>query len=211
MKTAFPYQLYLVLSEQSCTQHHYLYVAEQAILGGVDIVQLREKNATTAQFIEKALRLQDVLSKHNVPLIINDHLEVAQQVHAHGIHVGNKDVSPSLIHSVWKECRSIGYSIEYLEQLQNDAAKRADCLGVSPVFNSVTKTDTVQQWGLDGIRKIRALTDKPLIAIGNMNVSNTCEVIKAGADCIAVVSAICGAQDPMKAALEIKNQIEKAI
>ena len=211
MKTAFPYQLYLVLSEQSCTQHNYLHVAEQAILGGVDIVQLREKNATTAEFIEKALRLQDVLNKHNVPLIINDHLEVAQQVHAYGIHVGNKDVSPSHIRSIWKECRSIGYSIEYLEQLQNDETKQADCLGISPVFNSTTKTDTIQQWGLEGIRKIRKLTDKPLIAIGNMSASNTCEVIKAGADCIAVVSAICGAQDPMKAAIDIRNQIEKAI
>lgn len=211
MKSAFPYQLYLVLSEQSCTQHNYLHVAEQAVLGGVDIVQLREKNTTTAQFIEKALRLQDVLNKHNVPLVINDHLEVAKQVHAYGIHVGNKDVSPSYIRSVWKECRSIGYSIEYLEQLQNDETKQADCLGMSPVFNSTTKTDTIQQWGLEGIRKIRSLTDKPLIAIGNMNASNTCEVIQAGADCIAVVSAICGAQDPMKAAIDIRNQIEKAI
>lgn len=208
---AFPYQLYLVLSAHSCMHHHYLHVAEQAILGGVDIVQLREKNATTAEFIEKALRLQDVLSKHNVPLIINDHLEVAQQVNAHGIHVGNKDRRPSYIRSVWKECKSIGYSIEYIEQVQNDEAKQADCLGISPVYHSNTKTDTIQQWGIEGIRKIRSLTDKPLIAIGNMSETNAYEVIKAGADCIAVVSAICGSQNPKKAAIDIKNQIQKAI
>ena len=211
MKKAFPYRLYLVISEQSCLHHNYIHVAEQAISGGVDIVQLREKNATTSAFIEKALRLQDVLHKHNVPLIINDNLEVAQKVNAYGIHVGNNDVKPSFIHSVWKECKSIGYSIEYLEQLQNEETKLADCLGISPVFNTTTKTDTITEWGLEGIRKIRTLSDKPLIAIGNMNTYTTYGAIKAGADCIAVVSAICGAQNPMKAAFEIKNQIEKAL
>lgn len=211
MKKAFPYRLYLVISEQSCVHHNYTHVAEQAILGGVDIVQLREKKATTAAFIEKALRLQDVLGKHNVPLIINDNLEVAQKINAYGIHVGNNDTKPSFIRSVWKECKSIGYSIEYLEQLQSEETKLADCLGVSPVFSTTTKTDTITEWGLEGIRKIRTLSDKPLIAIGNMNSHTAYGAIKAGADCIAVVSAICGAQNPMKAAFEIKNQIEKAL
>lgn len=211
IRLSFPYRLYLVLSEQSCLHQNFIRVAEQAVSGGVDIVQLREKKATTAAFIEKALRLQDVLDKHNIPLIINDNVEVAQKVSAYGIHVGNNDPSPSHIRSVWKDCKSIGYSIEYLEQLKSEEAQLSDCLGLSPVFKTTTKKNTVTEWGLEGIRKIRNLSDKPLIAIGSMNAHNTYDVIKAGADCIAVVSAICGAENPMKAAFEIKNQIEKAL
>lgn len=211
MNKAFPYRLYLVLSEADCHGKSYLDVAEQAILGGVDIIQLREKNLNNATFLERALRLQEVLVQYNIPLIINDNLEVALEAKAFGIHVGNNDLSPSYIRSVWPDCQSIGYSIEYLHQLQNKECQFADCLGISPVFKTRTKQDTVTEWGLLGITQIRELTSLPLIAIGNMTADNTYEVIKAGADCIAVVSAICQAQDPMKAASLIKTQIEKAL
>lgn len=211
MKKKFPFKLYLVISEQGCAGSNFLKVAEQAVLGGVDIVQLREKKASNSEFLEKAFRLQDVLAKTGTPLIINDNLEVAQHVGAYGIHVGNNDAAPSYIRSVWKECQSIGYSIEFLEQLNNKEAEVSDCLAVSPVFRTSTKKDTVTEWGLEGVAQIRKLTDKPLIAIGNMNSENTYNVIKSGTDCIAVASAICLAKDPMKAASKIKNQIEKAL
>lgn len=211
MKEKFPFRLYLVVSEDSCAENNFLKVVEQAILGGVDLVQLREKNATNTLFTEKALRLQDVLSKHNIPLIINDNLEVAQKVGAYGIHVGQNDRTPSYIRSVWKECKSIGYSIECLDQLQKKEAEISDCLAVSPVFNSITKKDTITEWGLEGVAQIRKLTTKPLIAIGNMNMNTVYDVVKAGADCIAVSSAICLSKKPMEAALKIKNQIEKAL
>lgn len=207
----FPFSLYLVISEQGCAGHNFLKVVEQAVSGGVDLVQLREKEISDLEFIEKALQLQEVLSKHNIPLIINDNLEVAQKVGAYGIHVGNNDMAPSFIRSVWENCQSIGYSIEYLEQLQNKEAQVSDCLAVSPVFKTSTKKDTVTEWGLEGIEQIRKLTDKPLIAIGNMNKYNAYDVVKAGANCIAVSSAICLTKDPMRAASEIKNQIEKAV
>jgi thiamine-phosphate pyrophosphorylase len=211
VKENFPFKLYLVISEKGCAGRDFLQVAEQAIIGGVDIVQLREKKASNSQFTENAFRLQDVLVKTGTPLIINDNLEVAQQVGAYGIHVGNNDLSPSFIRSVWKTCKSIGYSIEFLEQLTNQDAALSDCLAVSPVFRTSTKRDTVTEWGLKGVTQIRKLTDKPLIAIGRMNPENVFNVIKSGADCIAVASAICLAKDPMKAALKIKNQIEKAL
>ncbi len=211
MNNLFPYRLYLVISEESCRGRNFIEIVEQVILNGVDIVQLREKKVISKTFLEKALRLQEVLSKNNIPLIINDNLKVAQQVNAFGIHVGNNDLLPTLIKSVWKECQSIGYSIEFLEQLCNPETAASDYLGISPVFSTATKTDTIAEWGLLGIRQIRTLTNKSLVAIGNMNVGNAYEVIKAGADCIAVVSAICQAENPAKAALEIRNQIEKAI
>ncbi len=211
MKKAFPYRLYLVLSEQSCVHHDCIQVAEQAVAGGVDIVQLREKNVSKAVLMEKALRLQEVLSKYHVPLIINDDLEIAQAVNAFGIHVGNNDRSPTYIRAAWASCQSLGYSIETLEQVCNAEAMQSDYLGISPVFSTPTKTDTITEWGLAGVQQIRALTEKPLVAIGRMNADNAYEVIRAGADTIAVVSAICGATHPMKAAFEIRNQIEKAL
>ena len=211
MPSPFPYRLYLVISEADCAGRDFVHVAEQAVLGGVDLVQLREKHASHDEFLRKAECLQAMLQTYHVPLIINDNLDVAMQSQAFGIHVGRSDCSPAHIRSVWKECRSLGYSIEHLDQLQTQDAEISDCLGISPVFRTSTKTDTVTEWGLDGIRTIRQRTDKPLVAIGHINAENACDVIRAGADCLAVVSAICQAPDPQQAAREIRNQIDQAL
>ncbi|MBG49679.1 MAG: thiamine phosphate synthase [Pseudozobellia sp.] len=208
---AFPYRLYLVISEESCLGRNFLEVAEQAVQGGVDIVQLREKALGDDEFLDRALRLKEVLVRHNVPLIINDNLNVARKTEAFGIHVGNNDLSPIEIKSKWSSPHCLGYSIEYIEQLNTEKTKISDYLGISPVFSTDTKTDTVTEWKLNGVSKIRSLTDKPLVAIGNMNEQNAAEVIRAGADCIAVVSAICKAENPVLAAETLRNEIERAL
>ena len=207
----FPFRLYLVVSEGGCLGRDFVDVARRAIEGGVDIVQLREKEADDTTFLERALRLQEMLSRHDIPLIINDNICVAQLCGAYGIHVGTSDISPPQIRTQWPECQSIGYSIECLSALETNDARAADCFGVSPVFSTLSKTNTITEWGIEGIRQIRALTPKPLIAIGNMNATNAREVIRAGADCIAVISAICAAADPARAAAEIRNEIDKAL
>ena len=209
MVNSFPYKLYLVIFEEACKHDHFLTVAEQAVKGGVDVVQLREKNASTATFQQKAFQLKEILDRYQVPLIINDNLEVARQVEAFGIHVGTSDIPPTQIRKQWENVQCLGYSIEDLQQLECLETKTADYLGVSPVFKTDTKTDTIIEWGLSGVEKIRSLTQKPLVAIGNMNIENANEVIKAGANCIAVVSAICAAQNPAKAAEQLRNEIEK--
>ncbi|HTN18488.1 MAG TPA: thiamine phosphate synthase [Chitinophagaceae bacterium] len=204
--SAFPYKLYLVVSAAAC-RHHFLTVVEEAILGGVDIVQLREKDLSTKDYLSRALQIKVITDRYKIPLVINDSLEVAQKANAFGIHVGNEDIAPTQIRDRWKECPFIGYSIEYLAQLQHKESEAADYLGISPVFSTPTKSNTVTEWGLEGIARIRQGTHKPLVAIGGMNLSNVTEVIKAGADCIAVVSAICAADDPRKAAYRLKNTI----
>lgn len=208
--SSFPYQLYLVISEADCAGKNFLEVAEQAILGGVDVIQLREKNSSTASFLKKAQQLIEITEKYNIPLIINDNIEVAEKVNAAGIHVGNSDASPVYLRrQPLIQNKMIGYSIEYLSQLENEQTSVSDYLGISPVFKTSTKTDTITEWGLGGVAKIRNLTDKPLVAIGNIHLRNAREVINAGADCIAVVSAICSAPHPQKAAYELKNEILK--
>lgn len=207
---SFPYQLYLVISEADCTQQSLLETAKLAILGGVDIIQLREKKDSTAGFLRKAQQLIELTDQYNIPLIINDNAGVAEQSNAAGIHVGNNDADPVFLRQQpTMKNKIIGYSIEYLSQLQNQQTLTADYLGISPVFKTDTKKDTVTEWGLHGIAQIRQLTNKPLVAIGNIHLTNAREIIHAGADCIAVVSAICSAHDPQKAAYELKNEILK--
>lgn len=210
VNSSFPYLLYLVISEKDCLGKDFLTVAERAIIGGVDIIQLREKNDSTEVFLHKAMKLKEVTDKYSIPLIINDHAEVARQTGCSGIHVGNNDTAPQILRGqpCFKD-KMIGYSIEYLSQLENENTAVSDYLGISPIFSTDTKKDTVTEWGLDGLSKIRSLTHKPLVAIGNINFSNAAAVIKAGADTLAVVSAVCGAENPEKAAYELKNEILK--
>lgn len=207
----FNRRLYLVISEEACVGRDLITVAKAAVKGGVDMIQLREKHLDTPAFLERALRLKEALVPDRVPLIINDNLWVAQQSGATGIHVGNSDIPPLGIKAQWPSCGILGYSIEYEKQIYTADAGASDYLALSPIFATPTKTDTVTEWKLEGISKIRRLTDKPLVAIGAIHAGNAAAVIKAGADCLAIVSAICGAADPEKAAAEIRLQIEKAL
>ena len=206
---AFKYRLYLVTDEAACLGRNLIQVTEAAVQGGVDLVQIREKNLPERDFLEKALRLKEMLDRYGIPLIVNDNLPVALQCNAAGIHVGNEDIAPAAILQQWPDCNILGYSLEYEPQLQSENAALAHYLALSPVFSTPTKTNTVTEWGLSGIRKIRAATEKPLVAIGNVNISNAAQIIAAGADCLAVVSAICSAPDPAQAAEKLRNEIEK--
>lgn len=209
--TSFPYRLYLVTNQQSCCGRDLLEVVEAAVKGGVDLVQIREKQLTEAPFLKRTLQLKELLDRYGVPLIVNDNLQVAMQSGAAGIHVGNHDMAPAAILQHWSGCGILGYSLEYEEHLQREHAVLADYLALSPVFATPTKTDTVTEWGLEGISRIRTLTAKPLVAIGSISEVNAADIVKAGADCLAVVSAICSAPDPARAAEKIRNEIEKAL
>lgn len=206
----FDYRLYLVTDEKACLGRDLLWVAEEALKGGVDVVQLREKGLDTVAFTRRALQLKNITDKYGVPLIINDDLEVAIAVEAAGIHVGNNDTPPVAIRHRWAK-GVIGYSIEYEQQLQTAQEAVCDYLALSPVFSTPTKTDTVTEWGLEGVARVRQLTAKPLVAIGNIGFANAGSIITAGADCLAVVSAICSATHPGRAAEQLRAAIEQAI
>ncbi|MNE42276.1 Thiamine-phosphate synthase [compost metagenome] len=133
------------------------------------------------------------------------------QCKAAGIHVGANDLSPVKIKEQWNECQILGYSLEWLDQLKSQEVLVSDYIALSPVFSTTTKTNTITEWGLKGIEQVRALTDKQIVTIGNMNATNAAEVIRAGADCLSVVSAICSAKDPKAAAAEIRTIIERSL
>ncbi|MGI4750391.1 MAG: thiamine phosphate synthase [Janthinobacterium lividum] len=207
----FPYRLYLVTDEAACLGRDFFGVIEDAVKGGVDVVQLREKTLVKEAFLEKALRLKTILDRYHVPLIINDNVWVASQCQAAGLHVGNSDAQPEMIRRQHPTIKILGYSIEHESQLQSENAALSDYLALSPIFSTPTKTDTITEWKLEGIARIRKLTQKPLVAIGAINEANAAAVIAAGADCLAVVSAVCAAKNPALAAERLRNQIEKAI
>lgn len=205
---SFPYPLYLVLSEQDCLHHPWLKVAEEAILGGVDIIQLREKKDSKPQILQKARALKEITDHYQIPLIINDTVEIAASINAWGIHVGQSDTPPSQIRAQYGDRFQIGWSIETIEQLQSSELAHVQHLGVSPIFRTPTKIDTITEWGPQGIKQLKKLTLLPLIAIGNMNLSNIHEVQLAGASSIAVVSAICHSENPRMAAQALKTKMK---
>jgi len=204
----FPYPIYLVISEENCLHFSFTEVAEQALKAGVKIVQLREKKCSTIQYVKKAQQLKKITDAYDAKLIINDSVEVAVAVNAWGIHLGQSDTKPQVVVNTKNAPQCVGWSIENEQQLLMSELKYVNYLGVSPVFYTPTKIDTKTEWRLDGLKKLRTLTDLPLIAIGGINIANVCDVISAGANSIAVVSAICASKNPYLSTIELKNKID---
>ena len=204
------YTLYLVtdrgLSRGRSTQH----IVEAALRGGVTCVQLREKTCSTREFIAQALSIKDHLKRHNVPLIINDRVDIAQAVNADGVHLGQSDMPIETAKAILKDSMIIGISAESLEDAVQAEKDGADYIGVGPIYATSTKTDTASPLGLEGLREIRRSVKIPLVGIGGLNRENAGEVINNGVDGVAVVSAIVAADDPEKAARELKKIIEQA-
>lgn len=185
-------------------------IVREAVAGGVTCVQLREKNCPESEFIEEAEKLLHLLRPLKVPLIINDNAEVAASVGAEGLHLGQQDMGIEEARKRLPESCVIGISAESLEDAVRAEEQGADYIGVSPVFATPTKTDTAPPLGLEGLRAIRAAVDIPLVAIGGIHAGNAGEVIRAGADGLAVVSAIVSADDPRQAAKELSREIRTA-
>lgn len=201
--------LHLVTDSALCGERGVLAVVEAAVRGGARVVQLREKTLATRAFVERARALKALLQPLGVPLIINDRLDVALACGADGVHVGQEDLSPRDMRR-WLPDGLIGLSIERLAQL--DAAERlpVDYYGASPVFATATKADAAPSLGLDGLRALRARTARPLVAIGGIGEHNAAQVVAAGADALAVVSALCAAPDPEHAARRLCAAMETA-
>jgi thiamine-phosphate pyrophosphorylase len=183
-----------------------------AVRGGVTCVQLRDKDASDEHLVRQAAELLDVLRPTGVPLIVNDRVEVARRVAAAGVHVGVHDVTPREARDILGPEPFIGWSIERAEQL-GDQKQLAACtyVAASPVWGTPTKTDTARPWGVSGVQHLRSLTTLPFIGIGGIDAGRAREVIEAGADGVAVVSAILAAADPEKAAYELRTAVDAAL
>ncbi|WP_158125157.1 thiamine phosphate synthase [Vibrio fluvialis] len=203
-----PYTLYLVTDDQQdlSTLRH---VVKQAIAGGVSLVQVREKQGDVRTFIERAAAVKAVLSGSGVPLIINDRVDVALAVHADGVHLGQSDMPATLARQLLGPDKLIGLSVENEQQFEQAQSLPVDYLGLSAIFATPTKTNTVKHWGLDGLNWAMARSRLPMVAIGGLNTSNIGAVAQTGVQGIALVSAISHAPDPQQAARDLRLLIEQ--
>ena len=201
------YSLYLVTDRALSLGRSTVEVVRAAIRGGVSCVQLREKGCSTREFMDEARLLKALLAGTGVPLFINDRLDVALAVGADGVHLGQNDLAIADARRLVGNRMIIGISAESVADAVRAEAEGADYIGASPVFTTPTKTDTASPLGLDGLRAIRRAVQLPLVAIGGINADNAAQVLRAGADGLAVVSAIVSAPCPRTAAAALRQQI----
>jgi len=164
---------------------------ESLSLGGATLIQLREKQMPALQFYEQAKAAMGVATRGGLTIIINDRVDVALAVGAHGVHLGQDDIPPEAARQLLGREAIIGYSTHNVDQAKSALDLPIDYLAVGPIFDTATKTDTSPALGLEGLRGVRrAIGNVPLVAIGGISRANAGDVIAAGADSVAVISAL---------------------
>jgi thiamine-phosphate pyrophosphorylase len=159
--------------------------------GGATLVQLREKQMPALQFYEQAKAAMAVAARSGLRIIINDRVDVALAVGAHGVHLGQDDIPPEAARQLLGREAIIGYSTHNVEQAKIALNLPIDYLAIGPIFDTATKTDTSPALGLEGLRAVRQrIGNVPLVAIGGISHANAADVIAAGADSVAVISAL---------------------
>lgn len=196
--------LYLVTDRSICRHKDWVEAVREAVAGGVTLVQLREKNKPTQEVVECGRALLKVLRPLGVPLVVNDFIEVAEAIEADGVHLGATDASAAEARRRLGPDAVIGVS---LVANQGWVESTVDYVAVSPVFPTQSKTDLTPFFGLEGVKGVRRQTRLPLIAIGGIHSENAAAVLEAGADGLAVISAILASDDPRAAALRLKQVI----
>jgi thiamine-phosphate pyrophosphorylase len=184
-------------------------VARAALQAGVRVVQLREKEGSARRALEIGLALRALTLDYGALLIVNDRVDLALAIAADGVHVGQEDLPVGVVRSLLGANALVGLSITAADQLTRADAADADCLGVGAVFPTGSKADATNT-GLVLLSRARAATEAPIVAIGGITTTNAGEAVRAGADVVAVISAIAGAADPGAAARALQDVVAEA-
>lgn len=200
-------RLYLVTDRPLALGRDIDWVVEEAVKGGVTMVQLREKDIDTRDFIALGLKIKEKLAPLGIPFVINDRVDVALAVGADGVHIGQSDMPYEMARKLLGPDAIIGLSVENMEDIEAANQLDVDYVGISPVYLTPTKTDTAAAFGLDGVGRAAALSKHPTVGIGGMNLRTAADVMKAGADGIAVVSAIMSADSPAQASEALLREV----
>lgn len=185
-------------------------IALQLIDAGVRMLQYRAKNLSARQMLETATTLAEIARKGEASFFVNDRPDVACLAGAHGVHVGQEDLSVEQARRVVGQDRWVGVSTHDLQQFEKAAASSADYIAIGPVFETATKRNPDPVVGTELIRRVRLLTSKPIVAIGGIRLERAAEVIEAGADSVAVISDILGSTDPAAQARKFIRRLEAA-
>jgi thiamine-phosphate pyrophosphorylase len=186
------------------------------IFNDVTIVQLRDKLGNTRAMIEEARALKSVLREKKIPLLINDRVDVALAAQADGVHIGQDDMAAEDARRLLGRDAIIGLSIKTIEQAENAPLEHLDYVAIGGVYGTTSKNNTSKPIGIDGLRKIAQIIrsrapNYPICAIAGINENNAADVIAAGADGVAVISALSTTPDPAKAASGLRGVVDKAI
>lgn len=175
---------------------------EAALKNGATCIQLREKNLDEEAFLKEAIEIKSLCAKYNVPLIINDNVDIAIKCHADGIHVGQEDMAACDVRSRVGEDMIIGVSAHTVDEAREAVKNGADYLGLGAVFSTSTKLD-VDNMSAEMLKAICDAVDVPTVAIGGISKDNIMRLSGSGVDGVAVVSAVFAAKDPGKATAEL--------
>ena len=195
--------LYAITDSRLATKQTLEEQVEDALKGGVTILQLREKELGIDAFREEAIRIKAICNRYNVPLIINDNVELAKEIDADGVHVGQSDLEAGKVREILGPDKIIGVTAKTVEQARLAQKAGADYLGSGAVFGTTTKLDA-KKMSLELLKEITASVDIPVVAIGGIDETNIGQLAGTGIAGVAVVSGIFGKDDCLKAARELK-------
>lgn len=208
MRVPFP-RLYAVIDPAQSGGRSPVVISELLLAAGVKLIQYREKRASTREQFEISKQIAVRTRKARAVFIVNDRADIARAVESNGVHLGQEDLPPELARSVLKPGKWIGYSTHSLEQVMAAEQTSADYIAFGPVFPTRSKDNPDPVVGLEGLRKARKATRKPLVAIGGITAENAKSAIGAGVDCVAVISDLVGAPNVEARAREFLEALEE--
>ena len=198
------YSVYLVTDHRNKTDEEFLNIIEEAIKGGTTIVQLREKTASTKDFYQLALKVKEITSKYDVPLLINDRIDIAIAVDSEGVHIGQDDMPADIARKIIGEDKILGVSASTVEEAKKAQEDGADYIGSGAVFPTATKDDA-DSVSKEELKEIVDSIDIPVVAIGGITLENAESLKDTGIAGFSVVSAIMSADNPKEASQKLRE------
>lgn len=202
--------LYVVTDERLSRGRSHAEIARQVVLGGADVVQLRDKNTTGRYFYDAAVQVRDVTRDSGTIFIVNDRLDIALAVGADGVHLGQQDIPLISARRIAPNDLLIGVSVGNVQEAVQAENDGADYVAFGPVFPTDSKSDAGPGLGLNTLREIGQAVTIPLVAIGGIGPNNVREVVSNGADGVAVISAVVGQEDMARATMDLKRMVREA-
>lgn len=202
--------LYLITDRALSRGRSTVHVVRAALAGGVDVVQLRDKEAEAATLIEEGIRIHELTARYQVPLIVNDRVDIALAIEAEGAHVGQTDLPAGMARKLLPVPALLGVSTSSPDMARRAQQQQADYVGFGPIYQTTTKETTASPRGTEMMHATLEAINIPLVALGGISERNISEVVAAGADHVAVCSAIVGAQDVERATATLKEMMLQA-
>ncbi|MDH5405587.1 MAG: thiamine phosphate synthase [Candidatus Aminicenantes bacterium] len=202
--------LYVITDRHLSLGRTNIEVVAKALEGGASVIQLREKDIPDREFYLEGLKIKPLVRSYGKLFLVNDRVDITQALDADGVHLGQEDLPISVARRLLGKGKIIGISVRSVEEAKRAVSEGADYLAVSGVFPTETKKDVGETLGVEGVRRIREAVNIPLVGIGGINSHNAAEVIRAGADGVAVVSAVTMAPDVVRACRELLEAVQRA-